>query len=616
MTTFHRMIPDLACPKLLDRSFHPQPLTLKSMNSFARTFARLLVVAPLATALHAAPEPYAPPSSAPTQFPTPFSPDLPYDVNIDQLRALSEAPQKQQPPFTIPDGNVPSAQRLFDIFAWQSFLALNWPANPDGMPDKSKTLADSTAPRVWEGFAEISQVFRENGAPPLPWKDAVRASWSNRTFWMHGMGEGTPPDEPNKPGGINPPLLDESLQAFTGPMIDQQGKWVRYQVALNQVEFDYLVENKLYNLDGQAAFTSRNEIDFPANQGKTKHGAMEIKMAWKQMSDQDDRARFFVRHAKVIPLTGKPFEADFGLVGMHVSVRTESSPTWIWATFEHVDNVAVNDLEKGANGKPLRPTFFNPDYPAKPVNILAAKNSAPVKQYNPATGKDDGPEVFTSWDESKTTDPTQTLMVLPVAKATNALNAEVRGQLKGLGSVFQYYELIGTQWPVAPSFPAFPSGVAAQPDGRLLPSSTESIQFKIPGKVVPVHLINTTMETFFQNGNQPAGPLAEDDRLPPGLLSDPSTVFATESCAGCHFSAGACIAFKKDNNGKYLVQQKDGKNYRIPIFGKNAVRGMNGNADYSWLLQLRAQSAPYEGTDVSQLSDYLIAPVQKVCPAE
>ncbi|HEY8962644.1 MAG TPA: hypothetical protein VIM57_10615 [Luteolibacter sp.] len=584
------------------------------MNPIARTFARLLAIAPLATALYAAPEYASAPSSA-ARFPTPFSPDLPFDVNIDQLRALSETPQKPQPPFTIPDDNVPSAQRLFDIFAWQSFLALNWPANADGMPDKSKTLADSTAPRVWEGFTEISQVFRENGAAPLPWKDAVKQSWSNRTFWMHGMGEGTPPDEPNKPGGINPPLLDESLQAFTGPMIDQQGKWVRYQVALNQVEYDYLVENKLYNLEGQAAFTAKQQIDFPANKGTTKHGAMEIKMAWKQMSDQDDRARFFVRHAKVIPLTGKPFEADFGLVGMHVSVRTESSPTWIWATFEHVDNVAVNDLEKGANGKPLRPTFFNPDNPAKPVNILAAKNAAPVPQYNPKTGKDDGPIAFTSWDESKTTDPTQTLMVLPVPKATNALNAEVRGLLKGLGSVFQYYELIGTQWPVAPSFPAFPNGVAAQPDGRLLPSSTESILFKIPGKVVPVHLINTTMETFFQNGNQPAGPLAEDDRLPPGLLANPATVFATESCAGCHFSAGACIAFKKDNNGKYLVQQKDGKNYRIPIFGKNAVRGMNGNADYSWLLQLRAQSAPYEGTDISQLNDYLIAPGQKVCPA-
>jgi len=590
------------------------------MTTFSRTLAQILSIAPLAAVVHAATPPdTSTPASAPPQpgqFSAPLKPDLPYDVDIAQLRKLSETPDQEDPPFTIPDGNVPSAQRLFDIFAWQSFIALNWPATPEGTPDKSKTLADSTAPRVWEHEVEISEVFRENGAAPRPWKEAVKASWSNRTFWMQGMGMGTPPDEPGKPGGINPPLLDESLQAFTGPMVDQEGKWVRYQVALNQVEFDFLVENKLYNLEGQAAFTARNQIDFPANQGTTRHGAMEIKMAWKQMSDRDDRKRFFVRRARVIPLTGKPFEADFGLVGMHIAVRTQSSPTWIWTTFEHVDNTAANDLERDSQGRPLRPTFFNPDNPAKPVNILAAKNAGPVKQYNPATGKDDGPEVFTTWDESKTTDPTQTLMVLPVAKATAALNDQVRGVLKGMDSVFQYYELIGTQWPVAPSFPAFPNGVAAQPDGRLLPASTESILFKIPGKVVPVHLVNTTMETFFQQGNQPAGPLAEDDRLPPGLLADPATVFATESCAGCHFSAGACIAFKRDNNGRFLVQQKDGKNYRIPIFGKNAVRGMNGNADYSWLLQLRAQSAPYEGADVTQLADYLIAPTQKICPEQ
>ena len=60
--------------------------------------------------------------------------------------------------------------------------------------------------------------------------------------------------------------------------------------------------------------------------------------------------------------------------------------------------------------------------------------------------------------------------------------------------------------------------------------------------------------------------------------------------------------FKKDVYGRYLVQKIDGKNYRIPIFGQNAVRGVNGNADYSRLLQLRAQSAPYAGKDIVPLS--------------
>ena len=118
------------------------------------------------------------------------------------------------------------------------------------------------------------------------------------------------------------------------------------------------------------------------------------------------------------------------------------------------------------------------------------------------------------------------------------------------------------------------------------------------------------METFFQNGNQPAGPVADDYRLPAGLLADPNTVFATESCAGCHFSAGAAVAFKKDPNGRVITQTIDGKKYRIPVFGQNAVRGRMGDADYSWLLQLRAQSAPYEGSDTVDVSTILIPNTQ------
>jgi len=558
-------------------------------------------------------------ASVESASPVALSPDLPYDVNIDALRALSDTPKRVKPPFTISDDNIPPAQRLFDIFSWQSFLALNWPALPSGQPDAKLTLADSKTPRVWEYYVDAGLVYRKDGAAPLSWKDCVAAS-QEKTFWMAGMSIGTPGDKKNAgDGDYVIPVIgggSGSLQAFTGPMIDQQGKWVRYQAAMNDVEFDYLVENKLYNLEGQIAYTAKNKIDFPANKGTTKRGAMEIKMSWKQMSDQDDPARFLVRKAHVVPLTGTPYTADFGLVGMHIAVKTESSPTWIWATFEQVDNTNSNDLEKDSKGRSIKPTFFNTVNPTIPVNTLAPKNAAPVAQYNPATGKDDGPSVYTSWDESLTTNPTQATMVLPVPKATAALNAQVQASLKDIGSVFQYYELIGTQWPTAPSFPGFTNGVANQADGRLLPSSYESIVFKIPGKVVPVNLVNTTMETFFQNGNQPAGPVADDYRLPSGLLADPNIIFATESCSGCHFSAGAAVAFKKDPYGRYVTQTVDGVKYRVPIYGQNAVRGLMGDADYSWLMQLRAQSAPYTGTDTVDISTLLIPNNQKICPAK
>ena len=551
-------------------------------------------------------------------FPDKPSPVLPYDVNIDALRGLSSTPQKAAPPFTIPESNISAAQRLFDVFSWQAFLALNWPALPNGEPNTALTLTDSQTPRVWEYYVDAALVYRKNGAPPPPWKEAVVASQA-KTLFMSGMSVGTPADKKNAGDGdyVLPVIggASGSLQAFTGPMVDQQGKWVRYQAAMNNIEFDYLIENKLYNLEGQIAYTAENKIDFPANEGTTKRGAMEIKMSWKQMSDQDDPARFLVRKASVVPLTGGPYPADFGLVGMHIAAKTESSPTWIWATFEQVDNTNSNDLETDSKGHPIKPTFFNTSNPTIPVNTLAPKNAGPVKQYNPVSGKNDGPEVFTTWDEALTTNPAQVTKVLPIPGATAALNAEVQVMLKNLGSVFQYYELIGTQWPTAPTFPGFTNGVANQPNGELLPSSSESILYKVPGKVVPVFLVNTTMETFFQNGNQIAGPVADDYRLPSGLVADPSTIFSTESCAGCHFSAGAAVAFKKDPYGRYVTQTIDGVKYRVPIFGQNAVRGRMGDADYSWLLQLRAQSAPYTGTDTVDISTVLIPNNQKICPA-
>ena len=76
------------------------------------------------------------------------------------------------------------------------------------------------------------------------------------------------------------------------------------------------------------------------------------------------------------------------------------------------------------------------------------------------------------------------------------------------------------------------------------------------------------------------------------------------------------MAFKKDPYGRYVTQTVDGVKYRVPIFGQNAVRGLMGDADYSWLLQLRAQSAPYAGTDTVDISTQLVPNNQKACPAK
>lgn len=171
-----------------------------------------------------------------------------------------------------------------------------------------------------------------------------------------------------------------------------------------------------------------------------------------------------------------------------------------------------------------------------------------------------------------------------LSRSAQELNSQVQQLLKKQSSVFQYYELIGTQWPLHPNAPAAPGGEGSAP---------ESITHKTPGDVVPVFLVNTTMETYFQKGRQPAGPLEQDDRLAPNAPPiDKTEIFGTESCVGCHYSAGICIGFKHNSDGNYEIDKATGQ--RIPIFGQNSHFGKSGSANFSWLLQIEARSRPYQ----------------------
>lgn len=154
-----------------------------------------------------------------------ISAQLPYDVDVERLRRLNR------------DEQIPEAQRLFDAFAWQLFLALNWPARPDGMPDPTKTLSDASTPRVWMAWRSNETIFRPQGARPEPWDARHQISPSQHFLWRFSKMM----DESRSP--INE--LSESMQAFTGPLVDQNGALVRYESYVNQAQFDYIVQNEL-----------------------------------------------------------------------------------------------------------------------------------------------------------------------------------------------------------------------------------------------------------------------------------------------------------------------------------------------------------------------------------
>ncbi len=246
-----------------------------------------------------------------------------------------------------------------------------------------------------------------------------------------------------------------------------------------------------------------------------------------------------------------------GLVGMHIGHKSASSPQWIWSTFEQVDNLDVDSVAHPN----LNPSFVDTNCPGCAVNQLPQKVNGVYPRI-----------------------PTQAWRAIPIPGDKVALNAQAQAALKKMGSVWQYYQLIDTQWPTEPG--TAPSAW----DGGL----PDAITNKPGGHPTPTFLTNITMETYFQKGNQAAcnsEELPNNVNCPTGGAIDPpvwnsalnnlgtpvkpgvnTLSFITESCTGCHSSAQIWTSY-------------DGST------GTGTKTGQLGG-DFSWLL---IQKASYAG---------------------
>ncbi len=452
--------------------------------------------------------------------------------------------------------NFPALQRLFDDFSWRSFLAINWPLDAQGNP--LPNITDSGTPR-WLTWHESLQVFRPDGSDPAqdPHRKCNNNPGNLRELYL------TSSVFSNR---VDKDIADEVNEAFTSPLYDQNGQEVRYEIFLNDEEYQYIVDNKLYNIDGQIAYSQSNHqpVDFPSGDNQTgKMGVIELKLAWKELDPKRDISSRFYTETVLLPqlnTKGEPIldaQGNFkscqkqtvGLVGMHISHKTKSSPQWVWATFEQVDNLNANDLET-VDGKHHYALFH--DY--SPAGQTLAVNVPPIRRN--AQGKPDPKGML----------KTQVSRPIPIPKAAQQLNQEVQQFLSDLGSPLQYYQLIDTQWPTAP-YPG-DKGYGAIAGGPSADNLPEAITRKSTGSPAPVYLTNSIMETYFQAGNQKAQ-IQEN-----GFPFNNAQVFGTESCMGCHFSAGIAT--------NYVLKNLNGTQTKIPIFGGDTT------ADFSWLPQLKA----------------------------
>lgn len=350
-----------------------------------------------------------------------------------------------------------------DQFSWESFVALNWPS--DGSPIGKG--ADDVA--TWQFWKSDSDILVPDGQVPIPFSQ--------------------PSPVPAPCTQVGPPgarilthdtkmgRLGDFLTPGDGPLIDQNGEYVRFEILVNEAMYDFILTNKLYSVAGQKAYSPGGTVTFPWGVRGGPAGAIMLKVAWKILGKGDDTKRFHTAMAYLYnPTTNPQCQLRLvGMVGMHISQKTENAPQWVWSTFEHADNAPL----AGSTGSGHY-SFNDGNVKNRALGCDGVScNLQPPGRWDPNAG-------------NKT--PTEAVRLTDFTATAMAQNAAYAAALKAVNphAVFANYRLAGTQ---------FPSDVNSKSDAAGVP--------------LPTFLANTTMETYLQGAV-------------PGTSSN---------CGGCHASA-------------------------------------------------------------------------------
>ncbi|MBR9920347.1 MAG: cytochrome c family protein [Bacteroidetes bacterium] len=410
------------------------------------------------------------------------------------------------------DNKLVTGQTQADCFAWWEFIALNWPTEAGaefGAPG-------DTNPVQWETYMTREVLMTPDGSAPPAWGSNTKAP-AHKSDLMEGHPEGTKLLMHSSKFNSDAQILDETGQAapFNAPnwLGAQNGTNVWYEVLVNKDEYDYIVENEFYNAEKQYDFVSAgNRIDLPSGDA-SQTGAMELKAAWLEVTDPDNTDKWnrykLSKAVLVDPATGDTKLSTVALVGLHIIHKTESQPTWFWATFEHVDNVKESEDDQGPWN------FYNENCQDQIVEVPA--NCGQNKDAKAVTVSCDSINVSPPYYLCQGAGPVpqQVSRVIPIDSDAQAVNDQLQAYIKAHfeGSVWQNYQLINMIWSTTPYNNA----------SNKSPQQVRSMQPLIP-------MANTTAETYVQeltcfNCHQGASiaPVPQDKK--PGFASDFSFVF-------------------------------------------------------------------------------------------
>lgn len=356
----------------------------------------------------------------------------------------------------IPDGFKDIAVEYFDDYSWRAFVALVWPAapKPRGVPASTRVAAGG--PRVFETYKAAWEIFHADGSVPEGSFDNYDSAAANPCAVSSAFGDVTI----GSASGIDD-IGQAGIGALDGPLVAQNGRYVRTLTYFNQTAFDHIVKHR-YFLRSELPEVPRPRperpvIEFPI-------GSITVKTSWIDVTGLSPALvkRFYTRPAVVKNATGEGCaKTTIGLIGMHIAQKTTSRPQWIWSSFEQNDMVP--------------PAW--PDAPG--VFVLNDGSGARMPETNPLALVPVAPE------------PARPFSVVRLDTAPLLTRTELTSfgyQRVLAGTPWQYYKLIVTQWPRLEGNQVTP--IPATVDG--------TIQNTFPGAGAFSAFANVTMETFNQ----------------------------------------------------------------------------------------------------------------------
>ncbi|WP_163999761.1 hypothetical protein [Pyxidicoccus caerfyrddinensis] len=249
---------------------------------------------------------------------------------------------------------------------WKSFIAVNWPADPQAgrgvaaNPQDSSAMARTGVPRVWETWKADWEIDPKLG-PASEWNSYAVARPPCKVLQtregkrLEVTAENWPTLYPQYGGILQDKINlvkqgpDGGAPILTGPLIDSAREYLRYGTHFSRELYDCARSGV-----GAGCVKTPTSFEFPAG-SEGAIGSIAVKASWRKLQKDDEKDRYHTRDVLVIDYEGarKPYTAvcrqeTMVLLGLHVIYKNSyifaperGQNQWVWATFEHRDNAQV-----------------------------------------------------------------------------------------------------------------------------------------------------------------------------------------------------------------------------------------------------------------------------------